>query len=536
MQSPGEQRVDDPAADADERSSGSMTGRPPADPSFIGEQPAAPGGRTDDRPGAVGGGTPKLRKGDLVDLCIHTLAFGGKGVARLDDFVIFVTGAVPGDTVRALVTKNKKRYAEARVVELLQPSSDRVAARCSAFGRCGGCVWQDLDYGAQLGYKAHQVRESLEHLGGLTGFELRPALSPANPWRYRNRADFSVGMSETGAVVGFRPRGRWDTVLPLTECHLMSRGMEALRTTVENWLRTHDLPGWDPRTNTGYVRHLLVRTAQSGREMLASLVTAPGELPDETGLVETLRTVHPELVGIAHAVNPGRAELSSGLEARMLWGRLFLYERLAGVTLKISLNAFFQTNTLMAHELYELVAREVFVPPVPYDGVTGMSRTAAPVDSGPVVWDLYSGVGSIGLALAMRGARILGIEAVPAAVVDARENARLNGLARVEFIEGDVRRVLREVAQGTRSLPQGLDRPDVVVVDPPRAGLHQRVVARIGELAAPRIVYVSCNPSTMAPNIAQLCEHGYRLLRVTPVDMFPQTPHVEAVAVLSRSA
>ena len=265
--------------------------------------------------------------------------------------------------------------------------------------------------------------------------------------------------------------------------------------------------------------------------MLVSLVTAAGDLPDEADLVQTLRDAHPELVGIAHAVNEGRAELSSGLEARTLWGRPFLYEKLAGLTLKISLDAFFQTNTLMAHALYELVADEVFAPLEPE--APGEPQGGA---SGPVIWDLYSGVGSIGLSLARRAAGLLGIEAAPAAVADARENARLNDIQNAYFLEGDARRVLREVAQGVRTLPEGLERPDVVVVDPPRAGLHQRVVARIGESGAARIVYVSCNPSTMAPNVAQFQELGYRLLRVTPVDMFPHTPHVECVGLLSRVA
>ncbi len=458
-------------------------------------------------------------------------------MAKSNDFVIFVTGAVPGDLAKVVLTKVKKRYAEARVVEIITPSPDRTPARCSMFGRCGGCVWQDLDYRVQLDYKTRQVRESLEHLGGLSGFELRPALGMACPWRYRNRADFSIGTNEDGAIVGFRPPGRWDVVLPLSECHLLDSGTEAVRATVEEWLRAHSLHGWDPRTNAGYARHLLVRTAQLGREMLVSLVTAPGELPDASGLVSSLRSAHPEIVGINHAVNEGRAELSSGLGGRTLWGRPFLYEKLAGITLKISLDAFFQTNTVMAHALYELVAREVFAPPGPSERTQaprpGASRPATEV-TGPVIWDLYSGVGSIGLSLAGRASGLLGIEAVPMAVADAQENARLIGIENAFFLEGDVRRVLREVAQGICVLPEGLERPDVVVVDPPRAGLHQRVVTRIGELGAPRIVYVSCNPSTMAPNVAQLQEHGYRLVHVTPVDMFPHTPHVEAVGLLIR--
>jgi 23S rRNA (uracil1939-C5)-methyltransferase len=475
----------------------------------------------------------RIKKGDTVELAVQNLAFGGKGVAKLDDFVVFVTGAVPGDVARAVVTKTKKRYAEARAVELVSPSPDRIDPCCPTFGECGGCVWQNLDYGVQLDYKARQVAESLEHLGGLRGFQLRPALGMAHPWRYRNRVDFSIGVGDEGAVVGFRPPGRWDLVLPLSGCHLLSSEMEAVRTTVENWLQEAGLPGWDPRTNTGFARHLLVRSAQQGAELLVSLVTAPGALPETPDLVEQLRSAHPRIVGIAHTVNAGTAELSAGLDYEMLWGRPFLIEHLAGIRLKISLHAFFQTNTLMAHALYGLVAREVFGGDPPPGGGGAGGRGAA---GGPVIWDLYSGVGSIGLALASRAGKVLGIEAIPEAVQDARENARLNGIENAQFLEGDARAVLREIAQEKRILPEDVAKPDVVVVDPPRAGLHRRVVDRISELRTPRIVYVSCNPATLAPNAAQLQEYGYRLERVTPVDMFPHTPHVECVALLSAAA
>ncbi len=472
-----------------------------------------------------------LQRNQTLDLTVTGLAFGGKGVAKIDDFVVFVSGAVPGDVVRARVSKTKKRYAEARVEKLVTPSPDRCPARCSTFGACGGCVWQSLDYNVQSGYKTEQVRESLEHLGGLTDFELLPAVSMANPWRYRNRADFSVGMIEQGAVVGFRPPGRWDSVLPLWECHLLGLAIEQVRTTVEKWLRDNSLPGWDPRTGTGFARHLLVRSAQMGGEVVVSLVTTPEDLPDAAGLVERLRSAHPEVVGIVHAVNGGQAEVSTGLQSTTLWGRPYLMEQVAGITLKVSIDAFFQTNTLMAHALYGLVAHEAGV--ATGDAAAASGRPHATAD-GPVIWDLYSGVGSIGLSLAGRAQAVLGIEAVPAAVEDARENARLNGIDNAFFLEGDVAKVLREVADGDRRLPEGLERPDVIVIDPPRAGLAKKAVSRIGEVGAPRIVYVSCNPATMAPNVAQLQDYGYRLMRVTPVDMFPHTPHVEAVGLLLR--
>ncbi|MCE5253652.1 MAG: 23S rRNA (uracil(1939)-C(5))-methyltransferase RlmD [Actinomycetia bacterium] len=483
---------------------------------------------------------PRLQKNQVVDLKISGLAFGGKGIAKVDDFVVFVSSAVPGDSVRARVTRQKKHYAEARVEQLLAPSPDRQPARCHFFGRCGGCSWQALDYGVQLDYKARQVGESLEHLGGLHDFELLSIVGMADPWRYRNRADFSVGTADTGAVIGFRPPGRWDTVLPLTECHLLPPIIERVRATVEGWLRDQGLPGWDPRSGTGFARHLLVRSAQQGDEVLVSLVTASEDLPDAGGLVERVRTAHPQVVGVLHAVNGGRAEISSGLGAKTLWGRPYLLERVAGITLKVSVDAFFQTNTLMAHALYGLIAHEAGLEAARSCGREtavggGPLGSDRPVLSGrPVVWDLYSGVGSIGLSLAGRAGAVLAIESVSAAIRDSQENATLNHITNAVFLEGEVAKVLREASNGSRPLPAGVDKPDVIIVDPPRAGLTKKATACIGETGASRIVYVSCNPATLAPNAAQLVEHGYRLERVTPVDMFPHTPHVECVASMSR--
>jgi len=483
--------------------------------------------------------TRTFQRNQLVDLQVTGMAFGGKGIAKVDDFVVFVGGAVPGDRVRARIVKNKKRYAEARVEKMLAPSPDRRTPRCSMFGTCGGCVWQDLAYEVQLEYKTSQVRESLEHLGGFKDFELLPMLGMTDPWRYRNRADFSIGQTEEGAIVGFRPRGRWDSVLPLDSCHLLDPSIEKVRATVQDWLREEGIPGWDPRTHQGSARHLLARCSQGGQELLVSLVTAEATPPGTKRLVKRLRSRHPELVGVAHAANPGRAELSAGLPSTTLWGRPFLLEKVVGLTLKISLDAFFQTNTTMAERLYALAidtavptSTEGTCPDAAGRDVAG--HDVAGRDVAPVVWDLCAGVGSIGLALAHRAKALLGIEAVADAVQDAQENARLNHIENATFLVGDIAKTLREIADGTRELPLGLRQPDVVILDPPRAGLSNKALKRVGELGAPRIVYVSCNPTTLGPNAATLADYGYRPARVTPVDMFPHTPHVECVALLER--
>ena len=345
-----------------------------------------------------------------------------------------------------------------------------------------------------------------------------------DPWRYRNKVEFSIAEVDGRPTVGFHPPGRWDTVLALSECHLVPVQTEAIRSTVESWLRDLGVVPWNARALTGFARHLTVREAAITGEILVSLVTAPGELPDPGGFVRRLRAAHPRVVGILHAVNAGTAEVASGVPHTTLWGRAHLFERLGGLQLKIGIDAFFQTNTRMAEVLYAVAAEAAGLVP-------DAERDA---DTRPVIWDLYSGIGSIALSMAPGARAVLGIEIVESAVADARENARLNGVETATFVQGDARVVLKEVLEGRRSLPEGLGHPDVVVLDPPRGGLAKKVVARVAAAQPTRIVYVSCNPTTMAPDCALFAELGYRLLHVTPVDMFPHTPHIEAVGLLER--
>ena len=335
-----------------------------------------------------------------------TLAFGGKGVAKIDDFVVFVTGAVPGDVVRARDHQEQEALRRGAGRGAASSLPDRSRRRCPSFGTCGGCVWQDLDYGVQLKYKAGQVRESLEHLGGHQGLRL---LAPSSAWPIPGATATGPtspsGMTEEGAVVGFRPPGRWDSVLPLSECHLLDSTIEAVRATVEAWLRENELPGWDPRTGTGFARHLLVRSSPGGR----GGPRQPGD--------RRRGTARRRRAGRAAARGPspgGRAWCTPSTRARprsapgslrrLLWGRPFLLERVAGVTLKVSIDAFFQTNTVMA-------ARAVRAGRPGGGGRQaarrrGRDRRRAGAGRGgrrPVIWDLFSGVGSIGLSLAARG-------------------------------------------------------------------------------------------------------------------------------------
>lgn len=449
---------------------------------------------------------PRPEKGSEVEVLVDSLAFGGRGVARLDDFVLFVDRALPGDRVRARVTKVKRSYGEATTVETLVAGPDRVVAPCPHFGACGGCKWQDLDYNAQQVWKAQQIADVLQRIGHQDDFVQDPIVPAIRTYGYRNKLEFSFGETEEGPSLGFHRAGRWDEIMPVTACLLMSEAGNEARRVVEAWARRINGEIWDRRSNTGYLRHLVCRASDRTGELLLTLVTAPGELPQSTWLVDELAERVPGCVGLLHATTSGVAEVTHGLQSKLVFGRDWYEERLLGLRLKVSSGAFLQTNTEMCERLYEIAIEE------------------AGLGGDEIVWDLYSGIGSIALAMAASAGHVYGIEVVPEAVERAVDNAERNGVMNAEFVQGDVAKAVRPL------LEAGMPSPDVVVLDPPRAGLTPKAVRRVLELEPQRIIYVSCNPTTLAGNAELLAEGGYRLERVRPVDMFPHTHHVECVA------
>ncbi|MGZ4481504.1 MAG: 23S rRNA (uracil(1939)-C(5))-methyltransferase RlmD [Gaiellales bacterium] len=446
-------------------------------------------------------------KGQEIELVIDGLAYGGRGVARHGELVVFVDRALPGDRVRARVTRITKRYAEARTVELLEAGPGRIDARCAHFGTCGGCAWQDLEYGRQLVHKQSQVVDALQRLGRLAGYQMRPIDPAREIFGYRNKLEYSWSNQEAGPSLGFHVAGRWDRLLAVDTCHIASQQSNMVRRAFEAWAREQRLAAHDQRSGEGLLRHLVVREGRRSGQVLAILVTAPGELPAVDRLVELLPDA---VVGVIHSVNGGVAEITAGLESRLLWGSEVFEERVLDLRLELSAGAFMQTNTEMCDVLY------------------GHAVELAELTGDQVAWDLYCGVGAIGLLAAPRARRVVGVEIWPESVARARRNAALNGIGNSEFVEGDVARELR-------GLVERLGAPDVVFVDPPRAGLTPRAVRRMLELAPERIVYVSCNPTTLAPNARQMVDAGYRLDVVQPVDMFPHTHHIECVARLVRT-
>jgi 23S rRNA (uracil1939-C5)-methyltransferase len=419
----------------------------------------------------------------------------------LDSYVVFVDGAVPGDRVRAVVNRAKRSYANAQAVEILKPGADRV----EPIADHPGAAWQVLAYGRQLETKQAQVEEALRRIGGLDGYVLEPIVPAADQWRYRNKLEYSFGGAPGDHLrCGFHAPGRWDEIVDIRDCLLASSAANQARERIVSWCRAQHLEPYDRRTGEGLLRNLVVREGRRTGDLQARLITSDGVL-DREGLAAAASG----LTGVLWTQISSVAEITQGGETELIAGSEWLEEELLGMRFRLSPEAFFQTNTEMAQRLFETA--------IEYAHPGGFER----------LYDLYCGIGTVGLLMAPRAGQVLGLEIVPEAVADAIANARTNEIDNARFYAGDVRLALRELV--TRA-----GRPDVLVVDPPRSGLSKKVVRRVIEASPRRIVYVSCNPTTLAPNAAQLEEAGYKLTRVRPVDMFPQTPHIECVALLER--
>jgi 23S rRNA (uracil1939-C5)-methyltransferase len=503
----------------------------------------------------------RLQPGDELELEVGALAYGGEGVARLGEegYVVFVAGAVPGDRVRAQVYKRKRAYAHARAVELLRPSGERIPERADH----PGVPWQVLAYERQLEIKREQIEDALARIGRLGGYELEQTIPAQEQWRYRNKLEYSFGHGPGGELLcGFHAPARWNRVVHIEDCLLASAQANRARQVAYEWCRGERLRAWersvrrargrgasaakddpddaaatpdpgpprplpderrtgigraDERTGPGpdgraLLRNLVVREGRRTGMLLVRLVTTRGEL-DGQGFAQALVSELGEgaLSGVLWTRSEQLGETTAGGETKLLWGERELPERMCGLDVRIPPEAFFQTNTEMAEALYAVAGQ--------YAALTGRE----------LVFDLYSGLGTIALSLA-RGAReVWGLEVSAEAVAGAQAAARRNGVENGWFRAGEVRRSLRELVRAA-------GRPEVVIVDPPRAGLGRKVTERVIEAAPGRIVYVSCNPTTLAADAAWLAQAGWSLRRVRPVDMFPQTHHIECVALLERGA
>ena len=451
-----------------------------------------------------------VRSGDVVDVVIDRLAAGGRGVARHEGFVLFVGRALPGDKVRARVTRVKRSFAEAIAEEVLEEGPDSIEPPCPYVGTCGGCPWQRLDYPAQLRVKESQVQDAIERIGGLAGFRMAPIVAADETFGYRNKVEYTFSQDpETGQVsLGFHKAGSWEEIVPVDPCLIAdARGLGAKR-IVEEWANRYGHAVHDRDSGAGLLRALVVRVGHETGEVQVHLVTGPTPtgLPRGLELADDLEADVPGLVGVLHSQTDSRAEVAFGDDPPVVVkGRDWFEEVLGGKRLKVRSGSFLQTNTAMAGKLYQLVLD--VAKPRPDD----------------IAYDLYCGLGSITLTLAPHVQEVVGVEVVQEAIDCATENAALNGIDNVEWQVGNVRPILK-FAKGV--WPD----PSLIVVDPPRSGLVPKVVRRICEARPERIVYVSCNPTTFAGNLPQFREHGYEPVFIQPVDQFPHTSHCELVA------
>ena len=446
-----------------------------------------------------------------VEVEIKDLAFDGKSVGHMNGKVVFLDAGLPGETVLADITRSKPRYNQGRVRKILSRSERRIAAPCEHFEYCGGCTWQDLTYEDQLTYKHRQVEACIERIGKIGDVIVDPILPAPSQYQYRNKMEFSFHIhEELGFTLGLHRRGRFDEIFDLKACLLQSELANNIVHFVRDYVRENELPVYDVVNHTGYMRFLVIRQTHFTKQLMVNVVTNYGDLPGKEQLTESLMAEFPAITTLIHSQNGQKSNIAVAEADEILHGAGYIEEELLGKRFRIQANSFFQTNSAQTERLYQTA----------FD--------LAALNSEDNVLDLYCGTGSIGILLSDRVEKVVGVELVSEAVRDARENAALNGVQNIEFFEGNVKDYLRENKGRTREF-------NIVVIDPPRAGLHPKAMKRMLEIQPEKIIYISCNPATFSRDARDIVNADYCLPRVTPVDMFPHTRHIEVASVFVKS-
>ncbi|SFC61060.1 23S rRNA m(5)U-1939 methyltransferase [Flagellimonas taeanensis] len=447
----------------------------------------------------------------------------GKSVGKAPDGrVIFLSNAVPGDVVDVMTTKKKSAYFEGVATYFHTLSDKRTTPECQHFGTCGGCKWQHMGYGHQLYFKQREVENNLKRIGNLELPEVSAILGSKKEYFYRNKMEFSFSNSrwltqkeialdrdfEDRNALGFHIPGMWDKILDIKKCHLQEDPSNAIRLEVKNFANANNLAFFDPRNQKGLLRTLMIRTASTG-EIMVLIQFFEDQKEEREQLLNHLMEKFPEITSLQYVINPKQNDTIYDQEVVCFSGRDHIFEEMEGLRFKINAKSFYQTNSEQAHVLYN-VARD-------FAGLTGNE----------LVYDLYTGTGTIAQFVSKKAKKVVGVESVPEAIEDARANAVLNGISNVEFFVGDMKNVFNDAFITQHGSP------DVIITDPPRDGMHKQVVEQLLQVAPPKIVYVSCNSATQARDLA-LMKDTYKVTKVQPVDMFPQTHHVENVVLLEK--
>ena len=456
-----------------------------------------------------------MNKNDNIELLIEDISADGSGVGKLDGMAFFVKDALTGDLVSAKITKLKKNYGYARLMEILQPSPHRVEPECALHRQCGGCQLQALSYDKQLEYKVRKVRGALERIGGFAPEEIvmEPVAGMTRGYRYRNKAQFPVGTDKNGCPAAGFYAARTHSIVPVDDCFL---GVEQNREIMEKilaWMRQYGIEPYDEKTGRGLVRHILIRAGFRTGQLMVCIVINGNRLPQAEALIKQLEQIK-GMQSISISINRQRNNVIMGDEIRTLWGTDYIEDFIRDMKFQISPLSFYQVNPAQTEVLYDTVLE--------YAGLNGDE----------VVWDLYCGIGTISLFLARKARQVYGVEIVPGAVEDARKNAQANQIRNAEFFMGDAEEVLPQFYE--REQPDNSQHPQVIVVDPPRKGCRESLLETIVRVRPERVVYVSCDPATLARDLKYLCGQGYELKRVKVVDVFCQTVHTESVVWIQR--
>ena len=457
-----------------------------------------------DKMGAV------MKKDDIVKVTIEDMSSEGLGVGRSDGLALFIKDTVIGDVAEVKVMKMKKTYGYARLMRLLLPSPDRVDAPCPVAKQCGGCQIQAMNYEAQLRFKENKVRGNLQRIGKFQEIPMEKIIGMDTPFRYRNKAQFPIGTDKNGKLIAGFYAGRTHSIIECKDCLLGNEINQKILEIVLKHMESHKISAYDEKTGKGLVRHVMTRVGSKTGEVMVCIVVNGDNLPSSEELTKKLSEI-PGMASITLNINKEQTNVIMGRKLKLLWGKEYIEDEIGTVRFRISPLSFYQVNPLQTEKLYGKALE--------YAGLTGNET----------VWDLYCGIGTISLFLAQRAKKVYGVEIVPEAIADAKQNAKLNEITNAEFYVGKAEEVLPEKYEKEQI------KAEVIVIDPPRKGCEQTVLETMIRMEPERIVYVSCDSATLARDLKYLCENGYELKRVCPVDMFGNSVHVETVVLLSHS-